>query len=57
MIFLGVYIEGGFSIQTRPNEPPAPPPVNFPQEGSQPLPPSIGYPDRGSRRRDARVYP
>jgi len=39
---LGVYIEGVLPFNP-PNEPPAPPPVNFPQEGST-LPPSIGYP-------------
>ncbi|WP_404306342.1 polysaccharide biosynthesis/export family protein [Neorhodopirellula lusitana] len=39
---LGVYIEGVLPFNP-PNEPPQPPPVNFPQENST-LPPSIGYP-------------
>lgn len=39
---LGVYIEGVLPFN-QPGEPPAPPPVNFPDENSI-LPPSIGYP-------------
>lgn len=39
---LGVYIEGVLPFNP-PNEPPQPPPVNFPEENST-LPPSIGYP-------------
>ena len=39
---LGVYIEGVLPFNP-PNEPPLPPPVNFPEANST-LPPSIGYP-------------
>ncbi|WP_413430949.1 polysaccharide biosynthesis/export family protein [Crateriforma spongiae] len=39
---LGVYIEGVLPFNP-PNEPPEPPPVNFP-EADNTLPPSIGYP-------------
>ncbi len=39
---LGVYIEGVLPFNP-PNEPPEPPPVNFP-EAENTLPPSIGYP-------------
>ncbi len=39
---LGVYIEGVLPFNA-PNQPPQPPPVNFPAEGST-LPPSIGFP-------------
>ena len=39
---LGVYIEGVLPFNP-PNQPPEPPPVNFPEEDST-LPPSIGYP-------------
>lgn len=39
---LGVYIEGVLPFNP-PNQPPAPPPVNFPEAEST-LPPSIGYP-------------
>ncbi|TWU03623.1 polysaccharide biosynthesis/export family protein [Neorhodopirellula pilleata] len=39
---LGIYIEGVLPFNP-PNEPPQPPPVNFPEENST-LPPSIGYP-------------
>ena len=39
---LGVYIEGVLPFNP-PNEPPQPPPVNFPEQDST-LPPSIGYP-------------
>ncbi len=39
---LGVYIEGVLPFNP-PNQPPAPPPVNFPDSEST-LPPSIGYP-------------
>lgn len=39
---LGVYIEGVLPFNP-PNEPPQPPPVNFPEENST-LSPSIGYP-------------
>ncbi len=39
---LGVYIEGVLPFNS-PDEPPVPPPVNFPPENS-PLPPSIGFP-------------
>ena len=39
---LGVYIEGVLPFNP-PNQPPAPPPVNFPQDDST-LPPSIGFP-------------
>ncbi|WP_283434398.1 polysaccharide biosynthesis/export family protein [Neorhodopirellula lusitana] len=39
---LGVYIEGVLPFNP-PNEPPQPPPVNFPEENST-LPPSMGYP-------------
>lgn len=39
---LGVYIEGVLPFNN-PNEPPAPPPVNFPDADST-LPPSIGFP-------------
>ncbi len=39
---LGVYIEGVLPFNP-PNQPPAPPPVNFPDAEST-LPPSIGYP-------------
>src|SRR6056297_3402202 len=39
---LGVYIEGVLPFNP-PNEPPEPPPVNFPDADST-LPPSIGYP-------------
>ena len=39
---LGVYIEGVLPFNP-PNQPPEPPPVNFPGEEST-LPPSIGYP-------------
>lgn len=39
---LGVFVEGVLPFQT-PNEPPKPPPVNFPDADST-LPPSIGYP-------------
>lgn len=41
---LGVYIEGVLPF-SRPDEPPEPPPVNFPKEDSE-LPPSIGYPSQ-----------
>lgn len=39
---LGVYVEGVLPFNP-PNQPPEPPPVNFPDEDST-LPPSIGYP-------------
>ena len=39
---LGVFVEGVLPFQ-QPNEPPEPPPVNFPDADST-LPPSIGYP-------------
>lgn len=39
---LGVYLEGVLPFNA-PNEPPAPPPVNFPDSEST-LPPSIGFP-------------
>lgn len=39
---LGVYVEGVFPF-TPPDQPPEPPPVNFPQENST-LPPSLGFP-------------
>ena len=39
---LGVYIEGVLPFNP-PDQPPEPPPINFPQEEST-LPPSIGYP-------------
>ncbi len=39
---LGVYIEGILPF-TPPDQPPTPPPVNFPSENSL-LPPSLGYP-------------
>ena len=39
---LGVYIEGVLPFNP-PNQPPEPPPVNFPQDDST-LPPSIGFP-------------
>lgn len=39
---LGIYVEGVLPFNP-PNEPPQPPPVNFPEENST-LPPSIGYP-------------
>lgn len=39
---LGVYIEGVLPYN-QPDQPPAPPPVNFPDQDST-LPPSIGYP-------------
>ena len=39
---LGVYIEGVLPFN-QPGEPPAPPPVNFPDQDST-LPPSIGFP-------------
>lgn len=39
---LGVYVEGVLPFNP-PNQPPAPPPVNFPDTEST-LPPSIGYP-------------
>ncbi len=39
---LGVFVEGVLPFQS-PNEPPEPPPVNFPDADST-LPPSIGYP-------------
>lgn len=39
---LGIYIEGVLPFNP-PNQPPEPPPVNFPEEEST-LPPSLGYP-------------
>ena len=39
---LGVYVEGVLPF-VQPDEPPEPPPVNFPEQDST-LPPSIGYP-------------
>ena len=39
---LGVYVEGVLPFNP-PDQPPEPPPVNFPEAGST-LPPSIGYP-------------
>lgn len=39
---LGIYVEGVLPFNP-PNEPPQPPPVNFPEQDST-LPPSIGYP-------------
>ena len=39
---LGIYVEGVMPFSP-PNEPPEPPPVNFPDENST-LPPSIGFP-------------
>ena len=39
---LGVYVEGVLPFNP-PNQPPEPPPVNFPEADST-LPPSIGYP-------------